>query len=294
MAQKTADKMMAYTALDPSTNPTYYSARQTEIGAAQKCSRWVWESFHSNSIDVVRPKRRFHARVVFPGRPSNILRGLGRLPLGDALLDIGRGLLHGVQFPVPGHAPVVLAISRDQALKPLDFPLTLFPRRLPGSIACCLLQLPDNGVLGLVCSPLRDHGKAVPLLYLAIAALELYEWVVERIELFLALAGNAQNVASLRITLNFDLLDLESLCGSLGDDVEGVGGAVGGCVGARRLGVIEAEQGNSLLRATGGVVEAGGKTEAAVVLRESLLLVPAGVSRKKTPRARSQRTSALR
>jgi hypothetical protein len=59
-----------------------------------------------------------------------------------------------------------------------------------------------------------------------------------------------------------------------GDDVEGIGGAVGGGVGARRLCVVEAEELDGLFGTTRGVVQACGQAETAVVLGESFMLIP--------------------
>lgn len=103
----------------------------------------------------------------------------------------------------------------------------------------------------------------------------------------------AQDGACLGVALNLELFDFDCLRG-FGDDIEGVGGAVGGGIGARGFCVVEAEEGDSFFCATRGMIEAGGETETAVVLGESLFLVPGGLLEKVVRGEWDCRTSALR
>lgn len=150
----------------------------------------------------------------------------------------------------------------------------MFPRGLPNTVPRRLFKLTDDRVLCFILPTIWHHGKTVPFLSLTIAVLELVQGVVEWVELLLLLACDAQNGAGLRVALDFDLLDFDSLKRLLGDDVQTVSGAVGGGVGARGLGVVEAEQSDCLLCATCCVVEPRCETETAIVLGQGFFLVP--------------------
>jgi hypothetical protein len=192
-------------------------------------------------------------------------RTLCRHPLLHPLFDVRLRLLHRVELPVPCHFAVVLAVLVVQPLKPLAFSITLFPRCLPDAIPRGLFQLTNHWVLCLILPPLRHHSKPVPL-DIVVAIFKLVQRVVERVELRLCLAGDTQDSAGLRVALDLDLFDIDSLCGLLGDDVQAVCRAVGAGVGARGLGVIEAEKFDCLFCTTCCVVEARCETETAVIL----------------------------
>ena len=198
-------------------------------------------------------------------RAETSLVVLSGLPFLHPLLDIRRGLLHGVELEVSAHFPVVLSILVDQPLQPLAFSLALFPRRFSDTIPCRLFKLADYRVLRLILTSLGYHGKAVPL-HLTLLFLKLIQRVIERIEPFHLLAGHAQDSASLWVALDFDFLNLGGLKRLLGDDVQLVRCAVGSSIRARRLRVVEAKEFYRLFRTTGGVVQARCKTETTVVL----------------------------
>lgn len=190
---------------------------------------------------------------------------LRRHPFLHPLLDVIFRLLHRVQFPVPRHSAVVLAILAVQSLQPLSLPVTLLPRCLPRSIPRRLFQLTDHRVLHLVLPSLRYHGESVPL-HLVIAVFQLVQGVVERVKLRFGLACHAQDGAGLWIALDFDLFNIDSLLRLFRDDIQTVRRAVGAGVGARGLGVVEAKKLDRLFCATCCVVEARCETETTVVL----------------------------
>jgi hypothetical protein len=149
--------------------------------------------------------------------------------------------------------------------------LALFARRLSLAIPRGLLQLPDYWVHHLALSLLWHHGEAVPLL--CIFVFKLVERVVEWIGLWLLPANDSQNGTGFGVTLDFELSDFNNL-GGFGDNVQRIGGAAIGGIGARGLCVVQAEEGDCLFLATRCVVEARCEAEAAVVLGEGLFLVP--------------------
>jgi hypothetical protein len=197
---------------------------------------------------------------------------LGRPPLLHALLDVRLCLLHGVQLLVPRHPAIVLAVLRNQILQPLGLPLTLRARRLPRAIPRRFFQLQNHWVHLFALLLFRDHGKAIPILGILVVVLDVVQRVVERVGLDFFL-DNAQDGAGFRVALNLELFNFD-LLGRFGDDVESIGGAVGGGVGARGLCVVEAEELDRLFGATGCVVQSRGEAETAVVLRKGFMLVP--------------------
>jgi hypothetical protein len=115
------------------------------------------------------------------------------------------------------------------------------------------------------------HGKAIPLF--RVIVVKLVERVIEWVSVFLFLTDYSEDSASLRVALDFQLFDVDSLrC--FGDDVERISCTAGGDVGARGLWVVQAKEGDGLFLTTSGVVEARCKTKTAVILRQGLMLVP--------------------
>jgi hypothetical protein len=192
------------------------------------------------------------------------------LPLGDPLPQIAFALLHGVQFSIPKHLPVIVAVFFVQPLYPLLLPLTLFPRRCPHAIPRRRFQLPYHRVVARLAR--GHHCKAIPLVLPFV--FNIVERVVQRVIVRLrGIIDDAQNVARLRVALDFNLLDA-LLLGRLRYNVQTVRCAVRGCVGARGGGVVEAEEFNRLFGAAGCVVETRGEAKAAIVLGECFFLVP--------------------
>jgi hypothetical protein len=238
----------------------------------------VDSSLHSNSYPF----------PCFPKRLNAFLMLSQSCPI--ALLDISLGLLHRVQLPVPRHPAVVLAVLRNQILQPLCFSLTLGAGRLPRAIPRRLFQLQNHRVHLFALLLLGHHSEAIP--FLRVLVLDVVQRVVERVGLHFFL-DDAQDGAGFRVALDFELFDFD-LLGRLGDDVEGIGGAVGGGVGARGLCVVEAEELDRLFGTTGGVVQARGEAETAVVLREGFVLVPITRQSEGREYGAAERTSALR
>ena len=148
------------------------------------------------------------------------------------------------------------------------------PWRLPRAIPRRLFELPDDWVhrLLFVSKTSWYHGKAVPLLGLSVALLELIQRVVQRVG-FPRFLHHTQDGAGLGVALDFNFFGFNG-SGCLGDNIERIGSRGSGCVSARGFWVVETEQCNCFLSTAGGVIKACGETEAAVVLGEGFLLIP--------------------
>lgn len=109
------------------------------------------------------------AKVFLALRPlwySQLRHAVILFPFLHSPLDIALTLLIWIQFRVPEHPPIVIAIFLHQSLYPLLLPLALFPRRFSSTIPCRLFQLPNNGVITRPI--LWNMGESIPFLGLRI------------------------------------------------------------------------------------------------------------------------------
>lgn len=199
----------------------------------------------------------------------------------DPFGDICRRLLHRIEPVVPSHRRKVISMRGDQFLQPLSLLLALVPRFLGRRVLRLLDERADHvrSRLAVVddAAPLFVV-VAVPVLVVLVAVgvsvsigvgVKFVERVVERV---VGAADDADDFAG-GVALDFGFRD-DGLFG--GDDAKGV--VLGGCGGCG-CGVGFALE--VLFNAACGGFQSCEKTKTAVVLCQSLLLVPRKSSHKK-------------